>query len=175
VLLPPLSEYTRDQEDNSKFQMLFRQHFPRFGLFYFEVTLTAYEPRNGCEFTVGVVNYLQAVKQAHSRGGSYEKSYTYRIHKDINEGLEPIKRIDVCLRVEVNRETNAIIFYDNHKEVGSIQLEGEIVSGTSSLAPYLQTQGLGVTFSWSKSPDVRSATYKMSTILEEESSIHATH
>lgn len=71
-----------------------------------------------------MVNYLQAVKQAHSRGGSYEQSYTYRIPKNISGEVESIRRIDVCLRVEVNRETNRVIFYVNHKEVDSKPLEG---------------------------------------------------
>ena len=73
----------RSAHDNKKIQLLFKQHIPTIGKYFFEVELISYLPNKKCDFTIGVVNYHFARDQIHSRDSSEEQSHTF-IERKLN-------------------------------------------------------------------------------------------
>lgn len=73
----------RSAYDNKKIQLLFKQHIPTLGKYFFEVNLISYLPKKKCDFTIGIVNYDFAKDQIHSRDSPQEQSYTF-IDRKIN-------------------------------------------------------------------------------------------
>jgi hypothetical protein len=97
------------------------------------------------------------------------------LEKDLKADANEVKVVNIKLKFEINRESNMINFYVNNELAGGSnepkKLKSTLTMEVASLAPYIQTQFVGITFSWKLPPLAKSASYRMSTIIEEESSI----
>ena len=86
-------------------QILFKEHIPKHGKYYFEIDLLEYVPSYKCEFTIGVVDYFKANMQLHSRDKEYEQSYTYS-ERNQDEGKDTANtavKLNKKLFVEISR------------------------------------------------------------------------